>query len=236
MTTLISAAAHAAFISLTNNGQSIKRSRIAEVLAGMLGYHSYAALVLEERDESRAYHLDDAEMLVLNLDTAQKRALAIGVSHITELIQACVVALTSTAPVPVYKDLPDFYDDYAREVMVDAITNSDDVSAAMSETNASFDSEAELPYKIPPTENLWEARVTWSIDADGDMAGDHDFDGDRMFTGDTLNCRAKLTFDKAGRAGLILNDCEGYAGVNESWRDLDHSDEAAYLGTLRIPT
>ena len=125
------------------------------------------------------------------------------------------------APVHVYEDLDQFYDDYAREELVDTITNSDDVSAAMSETNAYFDSEANLPYEMPATDDLWAARSEWCIEASGDIKGGHDPESDRMFAGDTLNCRSKLIFGKAGRAGLIFVESEGSAGVDESWREQD---------------
>lgn len=60
------------------------------------------------------------------------------------------------------------------------------------------------------------------------MHDSHDFDSDRIFTGDTLSCRGRLTFAKAGRAGLISTDGEGYAGVDDSWQMQDRDDEAAY--------
>ena len=61
------------------------------------------------------------------------------------------------------------------------------------------------------------------------MAGQYDPDGDRMFNGDTLNCRGRLTYLKAGRAGLVLLDSDGTGGVDDSWRDRDHDAEQAYL-------
>lgn len=235
MTTLISAAAYAASQSLAVNGQSIKRSHISEVLAALLGYQTYAALVLEERDDRQEYHLDDAEMLVLNTHLAKQRLDVLGLSHIVLVLPACVSALKGAASVPVYQDLAHFYDAYARQIMVEAISSSDEVSAAMTETNAHFDDEAELPYTLPPTENLWEARSNWSIEASGDLVGDHDIDGDRMFAGDTLTCLAKLMFDKAGRAGLIFVDSEAYGGVDESWREIDRANEALYLEGFEAP-
>ncbi|USX17901.1 hypothetical protein NHH82_18675 [Oxalobacteraceae bacterium OTU3REALA1] len=44
----------------------------------------------------------------------------------------------------------------------------------------------------------------------------------------SLNFRAKLAFDKAGRAGPISVESDASAGVDESWRELgvdDYDDE-----------
>ncbi|WP_402721297.1 hypothetical protein [Janthinobacterium rivuli] len=234
MTKLINVASHAVSKSLVKDGKSIKRSHIQEVLAAILGYQTYAALSVEENDDSLAYHLDDAEMLVLNPPAGARRAHALDVAA-PGLIEACIAALQNVAPVRVYEDLDQFYDDYAREELVDTITNSDDVSAAMSETNAYFDSEANLPYETPATDDLWAARSEWCIEASGDIKGGHDTESDRMFAGDTLNCRGKLTFDKAGRAGLIFLESEGSAGVDESWREQDFEYDEAQEADLGIP-
>lgn len=226
MTTLIRSASFDASKSLALVGHSIKRSHIQEVLAAMLGYRTYAALSVEEQQDILEFHLDDAEMLVLNQPAAEQRAREIGIDQgaVTALVQACVSAIRDTAPMRVHNGLDDFYDDYARDALIDAITNSDNVAAAMAETNAYFDSEAELPYEAPATMDLWEARTEWSIETHGAIKGGHDVDSDRMFAGDTLNCRARLTFDKAGRAGLILFESDASAGVDESWREVDDED------------
>lgn len=226
MTKLISSASYSASQSLAQIGHTHKRSHIQEVLAAMLGYRTYAALSVEEQDDSFEYHLDDAEMLVLNQPAANLRALEIGVDQhaLPALLQVCVISIQGAAPMRVHAGLDDFYVDYAREALVDTITYSDDVAAAMSETNAYFDSEADLPYALPATEDLWAARSEWSIEASGDLKGGHDIDSDRMFAGDTLNCHAKLTFNKAGRAGLIFVESDASAGVDESWREQDFED------------
>lgn len=226
MTTLVSSAAYAVTKFIASSGHTIKRSHISEVLAAMLGYQTYAALVVDESDDQLDYHLDDAEMLVLNQAAAEQRANSLGISAVPLVIQACVSELQSATTTPVYEDLDHFYDSYGREALIDTISSSDDVSAAMSETNAYFDSDPELPEETPTTTDLWSEREQWSIEARGEMQGSHDVDSDRMFAGDTLNCFAKLTFTKAGRAGLILTDSEGYGGVDDSWQVADRDDEA----------
>jgi hypothetical protein len=230
MTTLVSSAAHAAAKSLSTSGHTLKRSHLSEVVAAMLGYQTYAALSVEEQDSSLKYHLDDAEMYVLDLPAGEQRARALGLSAPSAVVKACGNALRDAAPhASVYDGVSDFYDSYAREALEDTISSSDEVANAMAETNAYFGESPELPIEAPYTENLWEARTDWSIEAQGDMNGSHDFDSDRMYAGDTLNCNGKLTFSKAGRAGLIAEASEASGGVDHEWQMQDRDDEAAYM-------
>jgi len=235
MTKLISAASHAASKALAVSGHAIKRSHVSEILSAMLGYQTYAALTIEQSDASMEYHLDDAERLILNPDAGKLRAHEIGLASTSDIVQACALALQTVAPMPVHEDIDLFYDEYGREALADAISSSDEASAAMSETNAYFEGDPELPEEMPPADDLWKSRVEWSLEARGKIKGDHDIDSDRMFSGDTLNCQAKLMFAKAGRAGLILIEAEAGAGVDDSWRDQDWEDEAAYMASLRQP-
>lgn len=232
MTTLVSSTAYAVSKFMASSGHKIKRSHISEVLAAMLGYQTYAALVIEESDDDLERHLDDAEMLVLNQAAAEQRANALGITAVPLLLQTCLSAMQRSTTTPVYKDLDHFYDSYGREALIEAISMSDDVSGAMAETNAEFDGDPELPEKTPATEDLWSAREQWSIEALGEMRGSHDVDSDQMFAGNTLNCFAKLTFNKAGRAGLVLDHSEAYGGVDDSWRADDRDDEADYMESL----
>ena len=232
MTEFVSSTAYAAAKFMALSGHTIKRSHISEVLAAMLGYKTYAALVVEENDDDLEYHLDDAEILVLNQPAGEQRAQALGIDPAFKLTEVCYMTLKSSAAVRVFKGVDDFYDSYGREALADAISSSEDVSSAMAETNADFGDDAELPVETPPAENLWEARDVWEIAVEGVMRGDHDIDSDRMFAGDTLDCYGKLTFDKAGRAGLIATDSVGYARVDDSWRLADAEDEAAYMASL----
>ncbi|OEZ97976.1 hypothetical protein [Duganella phyllosphaerae] len=232
MTTLVSSTAYAVSKFMASSGHTIKRSHISEVLSAMLGYETYAALVVEESDDQLDYHLGDAEMLVLNQAAAEQRANSLGITAVPLLLQTCISAMQGSTTTPVYKDLGHFYDSYGREALIDTISSSDDVSAAMSETNAYFDSDPELPEETPATTDLWTERDSWSIEARGEMQGSHDVESDRMFAGNMLNCFAKLTFNKAGRAGLILDNSEAYGGVDDSWRADDRDDEADYMESL----
>src|SRR3546814_16190031 len=74
MATFVSPAAYAASQTLAAQGLPVKRSHLSEVIAALLGYHSYAALTVEEADATKVLHLDDAEIIVLNQALGLERA------------------------------------------------------------------------------------------------------------------------------------------------------------------
>ncbi len=234
MTQIIKPAAFAAATALASAGQAPKRSQLGEILAALLGYQTYAALATEEAIPNMA-HLDDAEILVLDQPSAEKRAMALGIANVPAVVQACIDALKGAvnADISVFVGVDDFYDSHARDKMVQTAITSDEVSGAMAESNADFDSDPEFPDKAPATANLWQARAVWDIEANGDWVGSYDPDADRMFNGDTLNCSAKLSYDKAGRAGLIESGSEAYARRDDSWADDDYEAEMEYEASLK---
>lgn len=231
MTTIVTPAAFAASKTLVSSGPAPTRSQLSEVIAALLGYQTYAALVTEEANTSLPHHIDDAEILVLNKPAAAMRATAIGIANNPTVVQACIDAIKGAVkpPIGVFVGVEDFYDSFARERMVQVAIDSDDVSGAMADSNAIFDDDPEFQGDTPATVDLWHARTDWSIEADGEWVGSYDPDAERMFNGDKLNCSAKLTYEKAGRAGLIETNSEAYANRDDSWADLDYEDEQAYL-------
>jgi hypothetical protein len=238
MPTFIRSAAYAAAQNLSGQVQlPVKRSHLNEVIAALLGYRTYAALVAEETDATREYYLEDAEILILDRAGGLGRAKELYREASDELAQtltsACERALKSCGPRDhVFIGVDEFYDRYAREAIADAISYSSDAASAMAETNAYFPNEPYMPIECPVTEEVWSAREEWRISADGDWVGKYDSDGDRPFTGNTLNCRGMLIYTKAGRAGLIFHDSEATGGVDETWRDEDREAEGRYFASL----
>ncbi|ELC7284773.1 hypothetical protein F7O93_01060 [Pseudomonas aeruginosa] len=233
MSNYVSSAAYAASQALAAQGLTVKRSHLSEVIAALLGYRTYAALAVEEADTRLDYHLDDAEVIVLNLPMGMARAVELGIEKAgatpSVVATACVEALKAdTRAASVYVGMAEFYDSYARQALADAIYDADDVASAMAESNAMFPDEPEMDVECPQTADLWAAVEEWTIEADGVMTGEYDPDGDRMFNGDTLNCRGWLTYRKAGRAGLVFVEGGGTGGADDSWRDQDFEDEWAY--------
>ncbi len=224
MTTLVSSAAYAAAKILAPLGPTSTRSQLSEVIAALLGYQTYAALSIEEANASLPHHLDDAEILVLDKPAAAKRAAAIGISNIPTVVQACIDAIRGTVEpaVSVFVGVDEFYDTYARGRLVQVAISSDEVSGASADSNAIFDDDPEFQDETPATDNLWQAQTVWTIEAYGDWVGSYDPDSDRMSNGDTLHCSAKLSYNKAGRSGLIESNNEAYAHRDDSWADKDY--------------
>lgn len=237
MSNYVRTAAYAASQALSAQGLTVKRSHLSEVIAALLGYRTHAALTVEEADLNLDYHLDDAEVYVLNLPMGEARVEQLGLAATgmkpSAVTTACIDALKASAgSTSVYVGVADFYDSHARQALAEAIYDDDDVAGAMAESNATFPDEPEMDIECPSTEDLWAAVDEWAIEAEGFMAGEYDLEGDRMFNGDTLNCRGRLLYSKAGRAGLVLIEASGMAGTDDSWRDLDREDELEYLQSL----
>lgn len=239
MTELVRSAAFAASRALSNLAPKPQRSHLSEVSAALLGYGTLAALQVEEADATLAFHLDDAEILVLDVKRGRDRALALLPAHTDQDVGAAVAACAeglkaAAAPKFVYLGVGDFWDSFAREAMEDAIASSDGVAEGMAGSNAIFTDSAELPGPAPAMEDLWDARQEWSLTAVGTLTGD--IDEDRPYTGHVMHCQAKLMFSKAGRAGLISTDFEALGGIDETWREQDRQDEEGTGARWRCAT
>ncbi|TAL75097.1 MAG: hypothetical protein EPN76_15415 [Burkholderiaceae bacterium] len=231
MATFVSPAAYAASQTLAAQGLPVKRSHISEVIAALLGYRSYAALMVEEADAAKVLHLDDAEIIVLTQALGLERAASLGLQG-PPTIAACVAALKATASnddTQVFDGLVEFYDLHARQELVEAIAFDDAVAGVMAGSNATYPGDPEIDDECPPTLDLWGAVDDWRIEADGKMVGEYDPEGDRMFNGDTLHCLGWLHYLKAGRAGLVFSESGAGATSDDSWRD----DED--YGDLSVP-
>jgi hypothetical protein len=235
----IRSAAFAASKALGQQDLIVKRSHLSEVLAALLGYQTYAALTLDEANPALDYHLEDAEILVLNRPMGIVRALGLNPAtrgHEETVATACIEALTAQIPhEKIFVGIDNFYDMHARQAIAEAIYDDDDVAGAMAESNASFPDDPELDIECPTTEDLWQAPREWTISAEGEFTGEYDPDGDRMYNGHVLKCGGMLRYWKAGRAGLVLMEGKGWAGTDDSWRDQDSDVESHYASSIGSP-
>ncbi len=220
MKCLISSAAFAASQTMSQAGHAIKRSHLVEVISAMLGYRSFAALCVEESDSSLENHLVDAELYVLNMPLAKDRASKLGVP---QSLDACKAAVVSTFPVPIYDGIDEFWDSHARELLEGEIADGENTAAAMAGCNADFPDSPDLQ---PPEDSgdLWASTDRWSIEASGTMSGEYDPAGDRMFNGHTLEVWGELSYIKAGRSGLIFEESNEGAELEDDWGDDDSDD------------
>lgn len=213
---------NAAFQSICYNisrTTSLKRSHIHEVIAALLGYASHAAMVEDDKNPQREYSLADAEYIILNVPQGMERAQKFNVSD--EGFGVFISELKSGLPMKVSESVDDFYDDHIREILEEAIYQDAAESGEMAESNADFPDYPDMDYDLVTSGNLWTSVDEWSIADTGTLSGEYDPEGDRMYNGHLLNVQGKLTFAKAGRAGLILLDdiTECSTSRDYSWLD-----------------
>ena len=100
MSNYVRSAVYAASPALAAQGLTVKRSHLSEVVAALLGYRSYAALAEDEADASREYHLDDAELYVLNVPLGTSRSVELGLHSgvgASSIVPACIGALKANS-------------------------------------------------------------------------------------------------------------------------------------------
>jgi|SRR5690242_830783 len=214
MKQIISNAAHAASATLAGQGHACKRSHLAEIVAALLGYQTYAALLVEEADTSLEYHGEDAEFYIIDYNRGATRAESFGLP--LAVTEACYQAFEREVQKPVFRHVDDFWDrrgrDEAESAIMDGVVTAD--------SNASFADSPELE-SWQEDGKVWNSRESWSIEGEGVWIGDYDLEDDRAFNGDRMDVWAKLNYAKAGRAGLIYLDSEEGGAADDSWRGDD---------------
>lgn len=198
---------------------TIKRSHLHEVIAALLGYASHAALVTESKSSDLDYEFSDAEFIVLNVPAGKIRAYKFSMSD--EVFSCCLSEIKSGLSIPVFESLNDCYDDYLRELLASFIYDEAEQSGEMADSNAIYPEYPYMDDKIITSGDLWSSVDEWTIEDTGTLTGEYDPEGDRMFNGNTLNVKGKLTFAKAGRAGLVhlSDEAEVFVSTDDSWRD-----------------
>jgi len=228
MKSIISSAAYAASQTLASRSLAVKRSHLSEVIAALLGYRTFAALLIEEADPQLTYHLDDAEILVLNEPLAITRCQELKIP--ADVVNECLNAFGVQVRIPLFNGVADFFGNHLHDDIAQAMYDSDEANGAMAESNAFYQDSPDL--EEPETSGeLWMAMSEWWISVVGTLTGEYDPDGDRMFNGNEIAVSGKMTFAKAGRAGLIHVDTECGGGVDDSWRQKDRDDEAAFYAS-----
>lgn len=219
MINLIRNACYKTAQGLKQRGLTAKRTHLHEIISAMLGYSSYAALIKEESDTQLDYHFADAEFIVLNKLKAKERAEKLGVPAVA--ISICIEEWKTDSLVPVFESLSDFCDEHLREAFEVFIYDQLGESGVMAESNASFENYPDMDEDFKFSGDLWTSPEEWSIEDSGTLVGEYDPDGHRVFNGDTLIVSGRLTYSKAGRAGLIFlpESSDVSASEDDTWRD-----------------
>lgn len=208
MTDFVKTAAFAAKKSLALKGIKVQHGIALEIVAAFLGYRTYAALVVEEGSESLRYHLADAEVIVLDYDG--------GITRLTELevLQGFIVQDFIDAIVEcragVFQDLSDFLGGYVERELQDVILSRETVIDAVERATGSEPFSVELDGQWSFSEPLWTAGDTWEVSCSGSVEGLADRVGaDNDDEVEEVRCSGRVTFAKAGRAGLRLQGTGG---------------------------
>lgn len=207
MTTLIALATdHAATILALRDAQ-VDYSALNEVIAGCLGYETFALVTEEENAAELSHHLGDAEALVLNVRLGAERAVNFcGASE--PCLSACLEGLEQAAKmitregkisrIPVYRGFKDFYLRHAHDDIRRRLIEEGREDTTFSTLHPADDDE-------PST--LWTASDHWVLTCHGTCKH-----GD----GKTHATTCSVTYAKAGRAGLVFETFESNFSQLES--------------------
>lgn len=199
MTTLIDHAAdHAATILALRDAQ-VDYSALNEVMAGCLGYETFALLTEEVSAAELSHRLEDAEALVLNVKLGAERAVNIcGASE--PCLTACLEGLERAAKMitregkmsqmSVYRGFKEFYLRHAHDDVRRRLTMEWWEGSTLNTLHS-------IAYDEPST--LWTTSDHWVLTCHGTCK-----DGD----GKTLATTCSVRYAKAGRAGLVFETFE----------------------------
>ncbi len=212
MPEILRRARHRASKVLPTQGLSAKASHVGEIMAALLGYRTYAALTQEYSDPSVRLVLEDAQVLVLNKPAGLARAQSVldvlNNAQQQAVVTCCIDSLTECADRAVFVGLDDLYDSWLREAIAQAIYDAEEVIQS-----AHVFAWPQLPHETPITVDLWTSSQEWKIEAIGTMSemsdGDDDNEPVRLSPTATVAVRGGFFFQKAGRAGLVVQNCGG---------------------------
>ncbi|WP_122456436.1 hypothetical protein [Pseudomonas viridiflava] len=194
MADFIKVAAAGAKQSLSTQSIEIRHSVLIEVVAALLGYHTFAALNAEELDQSLDRHLDDAQVLILNEKLGLKRSTQLCQSAVTVFAE-CVAALDRSVPILVFLTVEEYCASLGR-LAVQAVLATNPTAANLARPKRSAGTIAVGSFRF--TDPLWSARTSWTLEAD--ITGRYNEGVDLAESPSAVT----LEFQKAGRAGLIL--------------------------------
>lgn len=170
-------------------------AKLQEVLAALLGYHTYSALKHEEDNQELEHHLSDAEFIILHQELGESRA-----GHICEfpgeVLPKCVAALEECLPATVLPSVDAYFERYGVNAVVAPVTNHPPQGLNLGPDWSSR-------YKLSPHKRLsfhepiWEARRLWHVHAEVSLQS-------IAPDAELQKINVLLTHAKAGRSGLVL--------------------------------
>ncbi|WP_170976251.1 hypothetical protein [Pseudomonas asiatica] len=210
MANILTHATRHAKANLLAAGIELGHAKIQEVLAALLGYHTYSALKHEEDDQELEHHLSDAEFIILHQELGECRAADV-CELPGEVIPRCIAALEECLAARVLPNVDAYLKRYAMMAAVAALTNNPPQGLHLGPDWSSR-------YKLSPDqrfsfhEPIWEARNAWHVHAEISLQNIAP-DAKRR------KINVLLTHAKAGRSGLVLkgvNPVEDITAVLDS--------------------
>ncbi|WP_176511252.1 hypothetical protein [Pseudomonas faucium] len=187
-------------------------AKLQEVLAALLGYHTYSALKHEEDDQELEHHLSDAEFIILDQELGKCRAADL-FELPGEVLAKCMAALEECLPAQVLSSAAAYLERHGMSAVVAALKNHPPQGLHL---GPDWNSRYELSPSQCLTfhESIWEARHLWHVHAEvsfQSLAPDAGLQ----------KINVLLTHEKAGRSGLVLREVkrvEDNTAVIESTR------------------
>lgn len=203
MANILTHAARHAKAELLAAGIEVGHAKLQEVMAALLGYHTYRALKLEEDDQELEQHLSDAEFIVLDQELGQCRATEL-FELPGEVLPKCIAALEECLTAQVLPSVDAYLERHGMNAVIAALTNNTPQGLHLGPYWSSL-------YKLSPGqrpafyEPIWEARRSWQVHVEVSL---------QRISPDTKQRKINvlLTHAKAGRSGLLLRGVKPVKG------------------------
>lgn len=176
-----------------------------EILASQFGFNTYNGMIVELAQTREGTGLLSAEHYILNSDWGLQRCRALRLPR--ELAACCLVG-AQEAFGNLFTNVDDFWHAVARDEVIRQVNDDEHFSAAMAAlAHVEYDPEGfELDRQ---SKNFWQARTRWVLHTSGEMQGAFsDEDGEDFLEEETIDVWGRVTYQKAGRAGLVLSNVE----------------------------
>lgn len=195
---LTSSASREALQALKSLGILVSHSQVEEIIASLLGYPTAALLIAEHNERSNEPGLDEAEILVLDHQSAERTAVAVlpamAEASVTAVIEACVGAIANNTDAAINQDVDELFETWADREIAMIIENVEGVDRALLQRMGPVQVDDQWSAK----ESLWASRDEWVIEAKAEMREVNAALGKPSI----LDCVGYIRFRKAGRAGL----------------------------------
>lgn len=204
MANILTHATRRAKAELLAAGIEVGHAKLQEVLAALLGYHTYNALKHEEDDQELEHHLSDAEFIVLHQELGECRATDV-CELPGEVLPKCIAALEECLPATVLPSVDAYLERHGMNAVVAALTNHPPLALHLGPNWSSR-------YELSPSqclsfhEPIWEARHLWHLHAEVSLQSIAPYAKQRKIN-------VLLTHEKAGRSGLILRGVKPVEGI-----------------------